>query len=60
MHVICKRQTKKKHKGEREREREIRVLEAVAALVAAEELVRETDVAAHATNDLKIHHYSTF
>ncbi|GLT51163.1 hypothetical protein SLA2020_245920 [Shorea laevis] len=34
----------------------VRVLNAVAAFVAAEELVGEANVAAHATNSLKIHH----
>lgn len=34
----------------------IRVLEAVAAFVAGEELVREAHVAAHAANSLLIHH----
>ncbi|GLT84365.1 hypothetical protein SLE2022_026000 [Rubroshorea leprosula] len=34
----------------------VRVLNAVAAFAAAEELVGEANVAAHATNSLKIHH----
>lgn len=34
----------------------IRVLEAMAAFVAAEKLVGETNVTAHAANGLKIHH----
>lgn len=34
----------------------IRVLKAVAALVTAEELVREAHVAAHATHSLGVHH----
>lgn len=34
----------------------IRVLKAVAALAAAEELVREAHVAAHATHSLGVHH----
>ena len=37
----------------------IRVLEAIGALVAAEELVREAHVAAHATDStLCVHHFS--
>ena len=40
-----------------EMKKSIRVLKAVAAFVAAEEFVRETNVAAHAANSLKIHHY---
>lgn len=37
-------------------EKSVRVLKAMAAFAATEELVRETDVAAHATYSLKIHH----
>lgn len=55
MEDACDRQERKKQKEGGER-KSVRVLEAVAALVTAEELVRETDVAAHAANDLKIHH----
>ena len=39
-----------------EMRKSIRVLKAVAAFVAVEEFVRETNVAAHAANSLKIHH----
>ncbi|GKV12843.1 hypothetical protein SLEP1_g23937 [Rubroshorea leprosula] len=41
---------------DREKARGVRVLNAVAAFVAAEELVGEANVAAHAINSLKIHH----
>lgn len=35
---------------------DLRVLESVAAFVASEKFVRETNVAAHAAYGLKIHH----
>lgn len=54
MHVMIDKERKKERKEGAE---EIRMLEAVATLVTVEELVGETDIATHATNDLKIHHY---
>jgi hypothetical protein len=40
----------------KKRKKALRVLKAVAAFVATEEFVRKTNIAAHATYSLKIHH----
>ena len=46
----------KEENKRREKEENVRVLETVATFDAAKELLRETDIAAHATDGLKIHH----